>query len=324
MITKDKYFIYDRAKKVNFKYIVKSILSPILGNIYKGLMKIYHPAHFKNKKYDVSICAIFKNEGKYLKEWIEYHKIVGVQHFYLYNNFSTDNYKEVLKPYVEEGLVTLTDWSIPQGQMKAYADCVAKYSKDTQWIGFIDLDEFVVPNKTDSIGEFLKKFINRPLVLIYWKMFGTSGIIHRDEKTLVTDSFRISYPKYVDIGKLFFNTDYEYADDFKKNEYMHYRWGRYGKVFFPPVNIFDRVCLFGMNPGAISDFPIQINHYVIKSYEEYAAKRIRGGGIHKDFHNEQYLWHHEQQCSSVDYHIFRFVLKLKLAMGMNKSGNSER
>ena len=36
--------------------------------------------------YDLSVCAIFKDEASYLKEWIEYHKLVGVQHFYLYEN----------------------------------------------------------------------------------------------------------------------------------------------------------------------------------------------------------------------------------------------
>ena len=41
---------------------------------------------FSEKKYKLSICAIFKNEANYLKEWIEYHRMVGVEHFYLYNS----------------------------------------------------------------------------------------------------------------------------------------------------------------------------------------------------------------------------------------------
>ena len=45
-----------------------------------------------NKKYNLSICAIFKNEAKYLKEWIEYHRIFGVDHFYLYNIGSRDSF----------------------------------------------------------------------------------------------------------------------------------------------------------------------------------------------------------------------------------------
>ncbi len=34
-------------------------------------------------KFNVSLCAIFKDEADYLKEWIEFHRIVGVEHFYM-------------------------------------------------------------------------------------------------------------------------------------------------------------------------------------------------------------------------------------------------
>ena len=37
-------------------------------------------------QYEVSICAMYKNEAKYILEWIEYHLMIGVDHFYLYNN----------------------------------------------------------------------------------------------------------------------------------------------------------------------------------------------------------------------------------------------
>ena len=43
------------------------------------------PQNHSTKKHQLSICAIFKNEAKFLKEWIEYHRLVGVDHFYLYD-----------------------------------------------------------------------------------------------------------------------------------------------------------------------------------------------------------------------------------------------
>ena len=46
---------------------------------------------FGGGKYYFSICAIFKDESLSIKEWIEYHKLIGVEHFYLYNNNSTDS-----------------------------------------------------------------------------------------------------------------------------------------------------------------------------------------------------------------------------------------
>jgi len=50
------------------------------------------PAHF------LSICTIFKNEARYLREWIEFHRLVGVDHFYLYENRSEDDFAPVLAP----------------------------------------------------------------------------------------------------------------------------------------------------------------------------------------------------------------------------------
>ena len=58
----------------------------------------------------LSICAVFRNEAPYLREWIEFHRIVGVEKFFLFNNRSEDDYKSVLTPYIESGLVELTQW----------------------------------------------------------------------------------------------------------------------------------------------------------------------------------------------------------------------
>lgn len=59
----------------------------------------------------LAICAIFKNEAPWLKEWLVYHRtILKVDRFYLYNNQSTDHYKEILQPFIEEGLVELVQW----------------------------------------------------------------------------------------------------------------------------------------------------------------------------------------------------------------------
>ena len=35
----------------------------------------------------LAICAIYRDEAPYLREWIEFHRLVGVEHFFLYDNF---------------------------------------------------------------------------------------------------------------------------------------------------------------------------------------------------------------------------------------------
>ncbi len=51
------------------------------------------------KKHFLSVCAIFKNEGRFLKEWLDYYLLAGVDHFYLYDNGSDDDGVAVLKRY---------------------------------------------------------------------------------------------------------------------------------------------------------------------------------------------------------------------------------
>ena len=60
--------------------------------------------------FELMLCLRFKNEAPNLKEWLEYHHMVGVQHFALYNNNSTDDYRSVLDPYVNKLVHLLKDW----------------------------------------------------------------------------------------------------------------------------------------------------------------------------------------------------------------------
>ena len=54
---------------------------------------------------EIAIGAIMKDEGPYLKEWLDFHILVGIKKFFLYDNESTDNTTEILKPYIERGIV---------------------------------------------------------------------------------------------------------------------------------------------------------------------------------------------------------------------------
>jgi hypothetical protein len=55
-------------------------------NLREGFMLALTIKHY------LSICAIFKDEAPYLQEWIEFHRLLGVEKFYLYNNNSRDNF----------------------------------------------------------------------------------------------------------------------------------------------------------------------------------------------------------------------------------------
>ena len=152
-------------------------------------------------KYKLSICAIFQDEAKYLPEWIEYHRMLGVQHFYLYNNNSHDNYKEVLNPYIKKRIVDLIDWPSPESldwtpyQVAAYNDCINKVKGATQWLAVIDIDEFIVPVKKDNLPSLLKDYEGAGGLQIFWQFFGTSGIKSIPDNMTLIEALTYKAPK---------------------------------------------------------------------------------------------------------------------------------
>jgi len=133
--------------------------------------------------YYFSVCAMFQQEGRFLKEWIEYHKLMGVEHFYLYNNGSTDDYLSVLEPYIESGEVELFWWpSNPEEdwtpyQKGAIQDAVQRASSSSFWLAILDIDEFIVPTQHDSVKDFLEEQENRyKQILMMWRCFGTNHV----------------------------------------------------------------------------------------------------------------------------------------------------
>ena len=313
----DKYFIYDNPQPTDIKRRIKNALVELKCGIYKLQMNMKARPVVEQKQYRVAICAIFKNEAPYLREWIEFHKIVGVDHFYMYNNNSTDHFEEVLKPYVESGDVTLIPWPYDQAQMQCYKDCVKRFRHETKWLGFIDLDEFVVPKSTDDIYTFLRPFErSRGSVAIYWRLFGSSGRFDRSLDGLVTEDFTVCWNKYCNIGKCFYNTAFDFDGESDRNKCLHHNfWANRDGRNYPPVNLFDRVCLGYRHKADAEDFPIQINHYFTKSYMEYATKRAKGDVYFKiNPHDEEYFYHHEMKCVATDHSAYKYLIKLKKAM----------
>jgi len=89
--TENQFFIFDRPYTSELKRTVNSISESFRSVCYKG-MGLFSGKQRSEKKFHVSICAIFKNEAPYLREWIEFHRIVGIDHFYMYNNRSDDDF----------------------------------------------------------------------------------------------------------------------------------------------------------------------------------------------------------------------------------------
>ena len=74
----------------------------------------------------LAFCVVFKDEARYLAEWLAFHRLVGVAHFYLYSNESRDRYRAVLAPFEAAGVVTLREWPTRVKGRQAHTQCTRR------------------------------------------------------------------------------------------------------------------------------------------------------------------------------------------------------
>ena len=133
--------------------------------------------------FDLAIAAILKNEAEYVSEWIAFHLAVGVQHFVIYDNASTDNTREILAKYGD--VVTVIDWPQRPGQIPAYQHFVENYEAVARWVAVIDADEFLMPETADSLLDVLPEFEQYGGLAVNWLVYGTNGFATRPPGLLI-------------------------------------------------------------------------------------------------------------------------------------------
>jgi glycosyltransferase involved in cell wall biosynthesis len=132
------------------------------------------------------IAAIFKNESHILQEWIEHYIRWGAEHFYLVNDNSTDNYLEIINKFQDK--ITLFQNEIVTDNTDRQTKIYDRYFKDipSEWVGIIDLDEFIY----SSLYKDIKECLTNPKISqikMDWLHFGSSGHIEQPES--VVNSF---------------------------------------------------------------------------------------------------------------------------------------
>jgi Glycosyltransferase family 92 len=136
---------------------------------------------------ELAVATIFKNEAEYLREWLEFHMLVGAERFYLYDNGSDDGSLDVLAPYLELESVVVTSWLESPGQLGAYSHCVNTYADDAFWIAFIDIDQFFYAPDGRDLRVVLTDF-DRPDVggiAVNYADFGTSGRVAPSKRPVI-------------------------------------------------------------------------------------------------------------------------------------------
>lgn len=268
-----------------------------------------------NPKIYLSIACIAKNEGVFLKEWIEYHRIVGVERFYFYDNESSDNTREILDPYISDGIVIYRYVVGKAMQNPVYQDAILKARGQTRWLALIDLDEFIVPVEKDSVPEFLRDYEQYPGIEIDRMEFD-----HNDHETYPTEHGGLVTANYTRVLKFPERDIKRYIKSIvNPNEVVYvnsphsfnYKNDYAVSEDFEPCEGNAKKCL------TISK--IRINHYHTRSIEDGKRNRQRGSAweIKNVAIKPRALYLFKNKETTDDHVIQKYLPQLKKAMGIN-------
>lgn len=122
----------------------------------------------------VSLVCIAKNEDHYIEEWINYHKKIGFDDIFIYQNDWSCSYESEGVHKIEfdgQGL-----------QREAYNNFLINYKGRYDWVAFFDVDEFIVLKKHTNIKQFLNDYTDFDAVAINWVLFGNNGLHEVDSE----------------------------------------------------------------------------------------------------------------------------------------------
>lgn len=257
----------------------------------------------------LSIAAVFKQETKYLREWLEYHLLVGVDHFYLYLHDEEPELGKVvnLLSYYSPKLITPILWSnYNKGnfQILAYQDALKSFGHLTRWLAFIDLDEFIFPVKRDDISNVLQDYESNSIAGLNISIctFGDSEKVTSpelqtrdltwrayDEKPCNLTAKQIIKPERI--------KKYEYGGPWDRCINLDYKISHSCKQKRPLT-------------------PLRVNHYPVRSQKDWQEKVKRGWPEGIPLHNLSNAdWQHKYRMLNHndirDTSMWRFTKQLE-------------
>lgn len=257
--------------------------------------------------FTLAIVAAVKNETAYIEEWLAYHTVVGVEHFFIYDNDSSDDVDGVLGRYINHGLVTLLRWPMDRGQVSAYRHAVHFFGPSTRWLALIDIDEFIVPRVDPDVPTILRRVDPEQLVLP-WRMFGFSG--HRTRPDgLVIENFTIAQD-LPEGGLPFIAAKAIVKPATLVNTAVHLHRTRSGTIVDGRAVVADAGPVRVLAPNYDV---VQLNHYYTKSEAEFAVKVERGPGSGSP-QLDLFGIAEQDGYSTVDHAVDRFVGPTKRRM----------
>lgn len=192
--------------KENFKPdIVTLVREGEEANKESGWIKVIHTHPMDRNQREIltrnlsglSVCVKplhnFHDRALWFMEFIEFYKILGASHFYLYNHSVGTHLEPILRHYVERRELTLLPWQLPvqtikkirnEGQFTALNDCTYRSMFNHKYTALVDVDEYLVPHQHDDLYSLLNQLDQKSIgsfvfqnsfFYLYWENATISG-----------------------------------------------------------------------------------------------------------------------------------------------------
>lgn len=233
----------------------------------------------------LAIVAIVKNEGRYVREWAEFHFRAGVRHFYIYDNGSTDQTRPELAAALPPAALTIIPWDQKfyfarwkaeiHNQVLAYAHATRNFGARYRWMTWIDVDEFLVPKQAADLNAALALLSGQKMISLPWHMFGRSGHRVPPDGGIVANYLRRN-PNPMDPALLKFKV---IADPCTVTA-CKVHWMEVDGTTNSSNDAGKIASLKGRNAaGFYAADHIQLNHYYTRSDADVAEKLARGPNV---------------------------------------------
>ena len=229
----------------------------------------------------ILLCCIGRLENAYIREFVEYYKILGVTNICLFdNNYDgEEDFNDVIGDYINDGFVILKNYRNRKVcQLAAYNECYRTYGEEYDWIMFFDIDEFMFINNDKTIEEYLSRdeFKNFDMIHVNWLIFGDGGNAKKTNGRLFE---RILKPLDINL-----KSGYNFPENFHIKSII--RGGLKSVIWnctpHTPTNITSCCNSYGIPCDGTSPFTpydfrnAGIKHFTTKTAEEYCDKMKRG------------------------------------------------
>lgn len=246
--------------------------------------------------YKYSIVACARWETQYISEWITYYDYIGFDHIYLYCN--DDDPRELqaqvqATPTTREDLVSFTHFHGQGRQVEMYLDAMARVRRESEWVAFLDIDEFLALPGSNSIHTFMQDFSSiADSVHFNWRMFGNNGFVTRPSGNVLrlytkcaagldVHTKHLTRARFLSDDKLR-SSSFPFWHGLADPEWSHLRRVNVlgADISSLMVNNLDAANFYLSNPNikkCIEETAV-INHYAFKSEEDFILREQRGIG----------------------------------------------